>query len=283
MPRTSNELEHGTVSQTRRTSSRAKLSRAAADLLDGIYRAPLWLAMGSQEIRQRYRRSRVGAFWITLSMAVSIAALGFLYGTLFRQPLDVFLPYLAAGFVVWGLMSGLINDGANAFIQSEGLIKQLAAPLSVYVYREVWGNLLIFGHNLLVYLVVLVVFQKVPGWHFFLAVPGVLIILLNGVWAGIVFGLLSARFRDIPQIIASVVQVLFFVTPIIWIPEMLPGRALVLDANPFYHFVEIVRAPMLGSVPSSDSWIFVGVVTVFGWVCALGTYTIYRWRIAYWV
>lgn len=256
---------------------------AVNDIVGGLRRAPLWLVMGSQEIRQRYRRSRIGPFWITLSMGVTVAALGVLYGALFQQPLHDYLPYLASGFVVWGLIAGLITDGSKAFIDSEGLIRQLSAPLSIYVYRELWSNLLVFVHNLLVYVVVVLIFQNIPGPVVLLAIPGAAMLLLNGAWLGLLLGLISARFRDVPQILASIVQVMFFMTPILWKAEMLPERALLLEGNPLYHLLEIVRAPLLGSLPSADSWLFVTALMLSGWAVALLGYTVYRWRIAYWV
>jgi ABC-2 type transport system permease protein/lipopolysaccharide transport system permease protein len=259
------------------------LARATADLYSGLHKSALWLAMGSQDIRQRYRRSRVGPFWITLSMGVTVAALGILYGALFQQSLKEYLPYLAAGFVVWGLISGLLTDGAKAFVEAEGLIRQLAAPLSVYVYREVWGNFLIFAHNLVVYLVVIVIFQINPGWTAFLAIPGVLMLLIIGAAVGLLFGLISARFRDVPQILASIVQVMFFVTPILWKVEMLPERAILLDLNPFFHLLEIVRAPMLGVLPTWQNWGVAFGVAFVSWALALACYTAFRWRISYWV
>ena len=65
--------------------------------------------------------------------------------------------------------------------------------LSVYVYQVVWRNLLIFGHNLLIVLVVVLVFAIWPGWIALLAVPAIVILCLNGVWVGMLLGLISAR------------------------------------------------------------------------------------------
>jgi ABC-2 type transport system permease protein/lipopolysaccharide transport system permease protein len=129
----------------------------------------------------------------------------------------------------------------------------------------------------------MIVFLGFPGWTFFMVIPGIVVVILNGVWMGMLFGLTSARFRDVPQIAASITQVLFFITPIIWMPDMLPDRALLLDMNPAFHLLEIVRAPMLGALPDVESWFIAGTTTVLGWLVAITVYTIYRWRIAYWV
>ncbi|MBK1617741.1 ABC transporter permease [Lamprobacter modestohalophilus] len=274
---------HNILTQLRSGLNTTNFVRAIRDLHHGLLRWPLWMMLGSQEIRQRYRRSKLGPFWLTISLGVTVAALGFLYGSLFKQPLTDYLPYLAAGFVVWGLISGLINDGARAFIDSEGLIRQLSAPLSIYVYRTLWTGLLTFLHNVVVFFVVALIFLRWPGWPLILLGPAIILLLLNGAWMILFIGVISARFRDVPQIIASIVQVMFFITPILWTTDMLPDRALFLELNPFFHFVEIIRSPMLGEWPSVETWMAVIAITLVGWSLALVAYTVYRWRIAYWL
>ena len=259
------------------------LDKALLDIRNGWRRYSLWGTMGLQDIRQRYRRSIIGPFWLTISMGVMVGALGVLYGAIFQQDLENDLPYIAAGFVTWGLISSLVQDGARAFISAEGLIKQLNAPLSIHVYRAVWSNLIIFAHNIWIYFFVAIWFGHCPGLTLLLLIPTVALLLLNGLWMGLLLGLLSTRFRDIPQIIASVVQVMFFITPIIWRERMLPDRALFLDLNPFYYLVELVRAPMLGELPSLGIVLGSVLITIAGWAFALLFYTAYRWRLAYWV
>lgn len=271
------------LAQLRDGLSRRQIQRAIDDLLTGLRRYPLWGMIGFHEMRQRYRRSFLGPFWITISMGVMVLALGLLYGKIFNQDLSLYLPFLSAGFVVWGLLSQLILEGSQAFISSEGMMRQLAAPVSLYVYRVVWTNLLIFAHNIWVFVGVALWFGVDIGWSSLLAIPGLAVLLVNGVWAGLLFGLLSARFRDVPLILGSVVQVMFFITPVIWRPSMLPDRALLLDLNPFYHLIEIVRAPMLGMPPQWENWVAALLITLAGWAATLVLFATYRWRIAYWV
>jgi ABC-2 type transport system permease protein/lipopolysaccharide transport system permease protein len=257
--------------------------RAIADIWDGWKRRALWMTIGLHDIRQRYRRSVLGPFWITLSTGIMIGALGLLYSQIFKVELADYLPFLAAGLFVWGVISNLVIEGCQAFTSSEHLIKQLSAPLSIYVYRVLWSNLLTALHNVWIFVLIAVWLQMPVGWPVLLVVPALLVVMLNGLWVGLLLGLLSARFRDVPMIVGSVVQVMFFLTPVIWKPNMLPGRTLLLDANPFYHFVQILRGPMLGEVPGLEHWVVALIVTVLGWVVALGFYTAYRWRLAYWV
>ena len=256
---------------------------ALFDLVQGARAHHLWYLLGWQDIRQRYRRSVLGPFWLTLSMGALVGALGTLYGMLFKVEIAVYVPHLALGFIVWALISGVITDGCGVFISAESIIKQVGLPLSVHVYRLLWRNLLILFHNAAVFVVVAAIFGVWPGWAGLLALPGLVLLCLNGIWVGLLFGIISARFRDVPPIVASIVRICFFVTPIIWMPELVPQRAMVLEFNPFYHLVEVVRAPLLGELPGLSSWIAVLSMTIGGWVLAFAFFRRYRWRIAYWV
>ncbi len=271
------------ASQLRQGLNADQFRRGIKDLADGWTRRRLWITLGLHDIRQRYRRSAIGPFWITISMGVMVGALGLLYGQIFKLKLEDYLPYLACGFVIWGLISGLILDGTRAFTSADYIMRQLAAPISTFVYRTVWSNLIIFGHNIWIFFIVALLYGTNPGWHILEIVPAMFLILLNGVWMGLLLGLLSARFRDVPLIVASVIQVAFFITPVIWKPDMLPGRALLLDLNPLYHLVEILRGPLLGYSPHWENWLGVLIITVVGWAVTLYAYTAYRWRIVYWV
>ena len=260
---------------------------ALADIIDGARAFHLWGRLGWQDIRRRYRRSVLGPFWLTISMGVLVAALGTLYGALFNVRLADYVPHLAVGFIVWTLISGLITEGCTAFISAESIIKQTNVPLSVHVYRMVWCHFLILFHNAAIVVVVAALFAIWPGWTGILALPGLLLLCLNGIWVGLLLGVVSAPLPRRAADRASVVRILFFVTPIIWMPELMPGRALmlavVLDFNPFFHFVEIVRAPLLGQVPDLVSWLAVTGITIGGWAVTFELFRRYRRQIAYWV
>jgi ABC-2 type transport system permease protein len=271
------------LTQLRSGLRREQIDHALHDIVAGWQARELWATLGLHDVRQRYRRSKLGPFWITISMAVMVTALGLLYGQIFRQDMHEYLPFLAAGFVVWGLVSSMINDGCLAFIQADGMIRQLNAPLAIYAYRNLWSNLIAFAHNIWVFFGVALWYGIDLNWNLVWVPVALLVLLLNGLWISLLFGLLSARFRDVPLIIGSIVQVLFFVTPVIWRPEMLPERALLLDLNPFYHLVEIMRAPMLGQTPGLEHWLAVLALLLIGWVVTLFFYSAYRWRVAYWV
>ncbi len=266
-------------------------SRTVDDLAGGWRQRPLWGHLGWQDIKQRYRRSVLGPIWITISMAVTAVALGILYAGLFDLELATLLPHILVGFVVWNFISGCIAEGSEVFIANEGLIKHLPAPLSVHVYRLVWRQLLFFGHNLLVYLVMLFIYPQPLSWTVLLAVPALALLAVNGAWVALGVGIITTRFRDILPITQSVVQLMFFLTPIVWIYDDLLNspnpaiaeRARLAEFNPFLHYVEIIRRPLLGQDQVWRHWVVVLVITVVGWALTMLVLRRYRSRVSYWV
>ncbi len=270
-----------TESDTYPASSQATL--ALLDLRQGLRAYHLWYTLGKRDIKQKYRRSVLGPFWLTLSTGVLVGTLGTLYGLLFKVESAIYVPHLALGFIVWTLIADVITDGCQVFVKAENIIMQVGLPLSIHVYRLLWRNLLILCHNAAIFVVVAAVFGVWPGWTGLVALPGLALLCLNGLWAAILLGMISARFRDVPPIVASVTRICFFVTPVIWMPEALPERAIVLEFNPFYHMVEVVRAPLLGELPGLSSWIAVLGLTIGGWLMTFALFRRYRRQIAYWV
>ena len=244
---------------------------------------PLWMSLGWQDIKQRYRRSALGPFWITLSLGVTVVMMGFLYAKLFKQDIRLYLPYLATGMVIWSLISTIVNESAAVFIQAEGIIKQIPMPFGIHILRMIWRNVIIFFHNMVVVLVILVFFKINPSWNIVFFPVAILLIIINGYWVGILLGILGTRFRDIAQIVTSIVQILFFLTPVMWTASSVGKKIWVINYNPLYHVFNIARNGLLGGRLPIQSWGIVLLMTVVGWVLAFRMLVRYRSRIAYWL
>lgn len=243
----------------------------------------LWGTLGLQDIRQRYRRSVLGPFWLTLSLAVLVAALGLLYGQLMGRRYQEYVPHLTLGFIAWQFINGVVSDGCKTFTAAESWIKNVRSPLSLFVFRLVWRHLIISAHNLLVYVGVALLLGIWCGVAGLLAVPGLLLILANAVWVVLLVGILCARFRDIPPIVGSLMRLAFFVTPILWMPDQLGTRSHLAMLNPFTYFVELLRAPLLGQAPGATTWLLALLVTILGWGIAWPVFVRFRPRVAYWL
>jgi ABC-type polysaccharide/polyol phosphate export permease len=263
----------------------SSLLAAIADIKGAFERYHLIGTLGWQDVATRYRRSRIGAFWLTINMAVMIGSMGYVFGSLFKQPMQDFLPYLTVGLIFWGFLSNVINEGCAAFSSASGIVLQVRMPLFIHVARVVWRNLIISAHNLVIVPLVFLVFWKPVGWVALLAIPGFLLLLLNVMWIVLIASVVCTRFRDVAQIVQNAVQVLFFITPIMWTAETLQGRvgALILNLNPFHSFLDIVRSPILGQYPEPLHWVIAGGLVVAGWITALWFYGDRLRRLPYWL
>ena len=199
------------------------------------------------------------------------------------HPSTTFLPFLCVGLLVWNLIASFITEGGTLFTGAESYIKQIKLPYSTYVYRSAWSKLIIFAHNFVIYFGVIIYFAIWPGATALLAIPGLMLVILNGALANLCIGIISARYRDVPQVINSAIQIVFFVTPIFWKPELLKSRSYITDFNPFFHLLEIVRAPLLGTMPTAKNYLAVLVITLINIAVAGAFFARYRARIAYWV
>ena len=269
-------------SQTFRASMR--------DLTYGFSQHELWLQLGWQDIKQRYRRSTLGPLWITIATGVMAAALGLLYSLLFQIDWREFLPHVTVGFIVWGFISGCVKEGSTIFIDNEGLIKQLPSALSVHVYRVVWRQLLFFAHNLVIWLILVFILDIPLNWESLLAIPALLLLVLNGVWVAMFFGIVATRFRDVAPLLDALIQLAFYVTPIVWTTRTLEQQggevaeqARIVEINPLFHYLEIVRAPMLGNHVEFYHWAIVLGCTVVGLGLTLLAMRQWRFRVSYWV
>ncbi|BAT57606.1 teichoic acid translocation permease protein TagG [Variibacter gotjawalensis] len=259
--------------------------RAIEDFRGALQRRHLATTLATQDIKQRYNRSRIGAFWLSINMLVLVGALGFVFGTLFRTPMQEFLPFLTAGMIVWGFILSCLTEGCTAFIASEGIILQVRMPLTTHILRTVERNLFILAHNILILPLVMLAVGASFHWTTILAVPGIILLSLNLLWMVMVLAIVCTRFRDMTQIIQNFLQVSFYLTPIVWMPKALPTGApsRLLELNPFLHLIAIVRDPLLGNPLSGRSWIFCLGLLFIGTIAAAGMFGAFRRRIAYWL
>jgi len=259
------------------------LTLAVADLKHSVASWRLWTLLGWLEIRQRYARSRVGPFWLTISMGVIITSIGVVYGTLFGQKLSDYLPYLAASLVAWNMFASTVTEGSQAYIANAAYIRQVSTPKLIYVLQVTWRNLIILVHNFVIVIVLLAIFG-VKRWDTLpLFIPALFVLALNGTWIAMLAGLLSARFRDLPQIVAAFMQVAFYITPIMYKPEALTRFSFIVDFNPLAYLLDVARKPLLGEVPSATSWGVALGMGIVGWLAALAFTNRYLKRISYWV
>jgi ABC-type polysaccharide/polyol phosphate export permease len=254
------------------------------DIRESFRNWRFWIYLGWNDIAKQYRRSIIGPVWITLNTALFIVAFGLLGSQLFRMPIEEYLPYFCAGQILFSFLSALINEGCQSYISADAFLKQSPYPKFAFVLRVVWRNTLLLAHNMVVVFVVLAwagYLAKVT-WLAFVAALALTLVCATLVVA--IFGALATRFRDIPMIVSSIMQISFFVTPVMWRPDQLTERAKwLVRLNPLAGFLEILRAPLLGGQASNQAWATVfGMLVLLLFLFAL-LYRFARRRIVYWL
>lgn len=255
------------------------------DIFLSLGRLQLVFLLAWQDIRSRYRRSTLGPFWITISMGILIFTIAVIFGTIFGRPLKEFLPYVSIGLIFWYFFSNLVTESCNAFIDSEVIIKQIPLPYFTYILRVVVRNYFILAHNLLLLPFIFLIAKYHVTTKIFIFIPVLFLISLFVSWISLFLSIVCARFRDLGQIIQSILQIIFYITPIIWLQDLISDKKFLIfiEFNPIYHFLELARNPLLGSVISLKSLIVIILITIFGWIFSLFIFGKYSKRIVYWL
>jgi ABC-type polysaccharide/polyol phosphate export permease len=253
------------------------------DVKEGLFLWRFWTALAVDELSHRYKRTAIGLVWVPLSFCAFIAAQAAVFSFLNTADFDYFLTFLTLGFLIWQLISAMIIDGCVSFISAYGYIHTKRLPYSVFVFQMVFRNIIIFVMTLPAVAIVLIPYGKLTYWQAWSLLPALIVTAINGVIIGVIFGTLCARFRDLQHIAATAMRVLFFVTPIVWLPSSLGEVGKLSIYNPFVHYIDIFRAPLLDGVIPISSWIIVGLLTLtFGFMAAVTFYHCRR-RIPFWL
>lgn len=242
-------------------ASKSRFAYAWGDLKQAFARPKLIATLIRNGFLSRYQGTMLGALWITITTGMTVGGLAILYGEIFNTPLRSYFPYVAIGIVVWGLISSLINDGASVFLAASIVFNQSPISKSIFALRSVGIAAIVFLFKLIIVVIVVLATDLKPGFgDILLSLSGLAIILWIGFWFALGAGTIGARFRDIGQLTAAIVTFAFFFTPVFWQPSRLGAYQFVVEFNPLYHLLNVVRGPLIGSPD---------VALSFGW--ALGT------------
>jgi lipopolysaccharide transport system permease protein len=257
------------------------------DVRDGLSRYRLWFILGWNDIRSRYRRTVLGPFWTVLSTATLVGALGFVNAVLWNISISTYLPYFCAGYIAWLLFLTIINESCSSIIASESIVKVVRIPYSVFVFRVLTRNVIVFAHNLTIFVLVALIFGVTVSATTLLMPVGVALAVINYAWISLLLAVVCARFRDVIQLVTNVTTILFFVTPVFWQPSQLDAvpvaRFILADANFAYHIVDVIRAPLLGQAPEPLSYLYLCATAVIGFVLTSLFVRPFYNRIAYWL
>jgi ABC-type polysaccharide/polyol phosphate export permease len=249
----------------------------------GTRRMDVWLTLAWFEVRLRYRRSMLGPLWLTLSMGVMILGMGPIYSGLFKVDLQKFFPHLALGIIFWTYFNSIVSEGCTVFISVGNHLRQGFFPLSLFVWRMISRNTIHLLHHIVLFFPVAAYTNAWPDLDVLWIIPGMVVVIINAHALALTLGLVCARFRDVNQIVLSLMQMLMFLTPVFWLPESLPDRARILLINPLAQFLEILRGPMMGHDPTAGPWMWVLFWTALNVSVAAFLFKRLHRKLVYWI
>ena len=249
--------------------------RTLVNLRTSFYWA--WLDMKCQ-----YRRSKVGPLWETINVAVMVVGLAVVSSGLFGGDIGNLVGYIGLGIIVWSVISTLVLDGCSTFVRNANQILTSNVSVDLYVGRTVFKAFITFAHHLILYLIGVILGLVPLTWVGVLAIPGILLLFLNGIWVVATLAFLCARYRDIELVVRNLLQLAFLVTPVFWNYQQIAAhRRFIVDYNILFYFIQVIRMPLLGEIPSVQMYLVVLGATLLGFLTAAATYYGMRRQLAF--
>jgi lipopolysaccharide transport system permease protein len=257
-------------------------ARCRAEIAPFVTRHVTWRALAAGDIRSKYRRTFLGPWWITTTNAITALIMGLVAGRFLGFDTKNYLPHFMISVTIWNFISSSLSEACYTMINAGGMIKAVDMPILIHVMRMVQRNLIIFLHNIAIVPIIWLIFPWPLGFETLLCIPGLVIVYVFVVSASTMISMICVRYRDVPPVVGALLQLLFFVSPIIWIPSKIQGGELIVGLNPIAYLLAITRDPLMGNLPSLINWagavFFVALLTA----AMVYIYTRYRSRVVYW-
>jgi ABC-type polysaccharide/polyol phosphate export permease len=269
------------------TSLPAVIGAGAAgvdELAGGLRNWRVWHLIGVRELRHRYARSRLGQLWLTLSTAIMIVGMGAVWSLLWDLPLRELMPFFGIGLIMWQFLSNVLTDCTSILVAHSHIYRNQKMNFSVSIYSVIYRNIVVLAHNLIIALILIVTFGVPVNWYTLQIVPALALTLITLAWLGYLIAIACLRYRDLIQLVANWVQVMFFLTPVLWKPELLPARYhFIIDFNPLAQLLELLRTPLLGQPVSAWTWCAMALIAFGGGLVALPAIGRYQRRVIFWM
>lgn len=257
---------------------------AIRDIGRSLVRLPLAFQLALEDVEGKYRRTVLGPLWIVMAQAATVIGFVIVFGGLFGQSTGPYALYVSAGLPIWAFIASYLVDMPMTFITAKGYMESFDLPWLTHIWRRSFSYLLVFFHQLVTIVIVMVIYSIQPRIEMLYAIPAILIIMIGGSGIGTLLALVGARYRDLAPAMQMSVGFLFLFTPIIWMANDLNrGNHWAVIYNPLYYALELVRAPLLGTVPPPDHWIGVGGVCFGLFILGFLAYFVGRRRLYHWL
>lgn len=256
------------------------------ELRESFRNPEFWALSSWLDILVRARKSRFGVLWLMAPAVVYVYGFGSFFAGMQGRTIAEFAIYVALGAMVFRTLMTSVIGSANVFGASHAFIMDGHVRLTDYVLQSLAKSFFDLCTYVPVTIVALVICSCVSIQGLLLAPLTLGLIYVNGLWISVVFSLVGARFSDFGQLLSHTSIFLFLLTPIIWYPDLMPAESLrgqLMRVNPFYHFVTLFRAPILGEPVEAMTYYYVGAMTVIGLLLATFVYRRYARFVPLWI
>lgn len=227
-----------------------------------------WIHLALSDLRSRWRRSFFGIFWSMIQPLGMTLILASVFTRLFKTDMTTYAPYMFSGIIIWEFISVCLTTGSQSFVQAESYIKQCAHPLAIYTLRTIITSIIVFlmaSFPLIVWVTIVMPQNFGLCWLASLVVLPLLILILWPLSTLVAY--IGARFRDLAPALTLILQALWFISPVYFEEKMFRDGGLdkLIDYNPVYHLLQIIRAPLLsGEWPQLENYMFcLGTACIF--------------------
>jgi lipopolysaccharide transport system permease protein len=258
-------------------------SAALQDITNGAKNWRAWTQLASDDLHSRYRRTVLGPFWVTIAHSFFVFGYALWTSMVLKLPLAEAFLYVAAGLTVWSFIATSLCEAPGIFPRTGGFISAYDLPISLQIYRVVSGQVLTFGHNFIVFLAAMVWLRAWPGITILIAIPGLFVVTMACVSWSFFLSVFGTRYRDVGPLINSVVGVLLILTPVFWRKADIGKATWLAEFNPIYHLIELIRAPLLGAMPTQMNWLVSFTLIVVCCLVSFWTFAAQRRNISYWL
>lgn len=219
----------------------------------------LIIFLALSDIKVKYSRTIIGPLWLVLSIGIFVIAFGIIGSKLWGLETEQFMPFFASGYVTWILISNIISDSTTVLNNSSHTIKSINTPFFVFIISSVIKNFIIFFHHLIIFFLICFFLSYKINFNLLQIFPSIFLIFLIGVLFSFVWSIICSRFNDVTQLTTNILQIFFFLTPVFWPAERLSGKyfKLLVDLNPVYQVLNLVRSPLLGKSLEIQNFVFI--------------------------
>lgn len=243
----------------------------------------LWIALAWVELKRGFSGTKLGVLWRPLSALIVGLSLGNVYTIILKRDPSDYIPYVVAGLVVWSFLSQLITEGGKLFVANGPQIKEMPISYTSYIAKYITRNIISFALSSLAVFVVLIYYNQLKMFNPIMLFLGMLLVILNGFWLSILLGIATIYLRDTTELVANFMRLVFFITPVLWSPDMAGSKGEIVKYNPLFYYLDIIRSPMIGHEVNVMSYPVVAVITIIGLAFSVFVYAKFRDKISFMV